>query len=110
MGSSSSLNETNNSNKLIFFPRKTTGAAALPMQIGSEPIANKGGEDGGCVGCGIVSQSAVVCMEPSQAGWFLFVWFFSFNDEARNSLDPRWSGTRLVSDTQRSATVVNMTS
>lgn len=46
------------------------------MQIGSEPIANKGGEDGGCVGCGIVSQSAVVYMEPSQAGWFLFVWFF----------------------------------
>lgn len=44
------------------------------MQIGSEPIANKGGEDGGCVGCGIVSQSAVVYMEPSQV--FIFFLFF----------------------------------
>lgn len=52
------------------------------MQIGREPIANKGGGDGGCVGCCIVSQSAVVYMEPSQAGWVLFFLFFSFNDEA----------------------------
>lgn len=41
------LNEANNSNKLIG-SRKDNGAAALLMQIGTKPIANKGGEDGRC--------------------------------------------------------------